>query len=133
MAMDEEALFGEGFVPVPVGSGWYGYSNLPESIARYGLTLDDYYEMLDAQDGKCAVCDRDPSCVGPLVVDHDHASGKVRALTCQHCNLGMGHFYDNPEFLWRAAEYLRRQGSWATRGEEPPAGWLWNGSIPGAE
>lgn len=43
------------------------------------------------QQGRCAICAR-PACVGrPLVRDHDHASGLIRGLLCQRCNVGEGH------------------------------------------
>lgn len=74
-------------------------------MAKYGLTLDDYNVLLDAQDGQCAICPAKPS-NRVLAVDHCHETGRVRALLCGACNLGLGNFRDNPERLRRAAEYL---------------------------
>jgi hypothetical protein len=121
----------EDFIEVPVGSGWYGYSNLPASIERYGLTLDEYHAMLDRQHGACAICGRESPSVGPLVIDHDHTAGRVRGLLCQHCNLGLGHFFEFPDYLECAARYTETHGSWVTRGEDPPSGWRWNAPVPG--
>lgn len=73
---------------------------------HYGLTPQRYEEMLHAQKGMCAICDTKPG-MRELGVDHDHATGKVRALLCMSCNTGLGMFRDNPVLLRRAAKYLR--------------------------
>ena len=48
------------------------------------------------------ICGKDEK----LVVDHDHKTGKVRGLLCNHCNRGLGHFRDNVKFLEDAVKYL---------------------------
>ncbi len=82
----------------------------------YGLTEGQYEIMLAAQSGVCAVCGR-PEVQGargggvkPLAVDHDHDTGRLRALLCSHCNQGIGHFFDDPVLLRLAAAYLERHG-----------------------
>jgi Recombination endonuclease VII len=120
----------DGWRDVPIGSAWFGYTNVPESLARYGLTLDDYHAMLEAQNDRCAICGRESSCVGPLVVDHDHSANRVRELLCQRCNRGLGQFLEVPDFIRNAVEYIERHGSWATRGEPPPDNWFWKVPDP---
>jgi hypothetical protein len=81
--------------------------------AKYGLTLEQYHEMVKAQDNLCAICQQ-PEMVADhrtgipraLAVDHCHKTGKVRGLLCTHCNKGLGHFNDNVTNMARAIEYL---------------------------
>lgn len=39
-------------------------------------------------------------------IDHNHRTGQFRGVICQNCNLGIGHFGDDPEVLQAAAVYL---------------------------
>jgi hypothetical protein len=78
---------------------------------QYGLSPGDYEQMLAAQDGRCAICggtqgraDSD----GALVVDHDHETGRVRALLCGLCNVGLGSMREDPAILRAAIQYLER-------------------------
>lgn len=80
-------------------------------LRKYGLTREDYAEMLAAQDGVCALCDNPETmtregAVRLLAVDHDHETGAVRALLCARCNAGLGNFDDDPVALRAAALYL---------------------------
>ena len=78
---------------------------------KYGITLERYGEMFNAQNGRCAICGEEnvPMKNGKtrmLGVDHDHQTGKVRGLLCNSCNNLLGYAHDNTEFLTRAIEYL---------------------------
>ena len=54
---------------------------------QYGITPEQFLDMLDAQGGKCAIC-KEPLRPGKYThVDHDHNSGKVRELLCNLCNV----------------------------------------------
>ena len=78
-------------------------------LRRYGLTRETWEAMFDAQGGRCAICNYQPkgtSFVDRLVVDHDHETGRVRALLCTHCNRGIGQLHDDPDLLYAASEYL---------------------------
>ncbi len=74
--------------------------------ARFGITSDDYYEMLEAQGGCCFICKKKDG--KNLHVDHCHETGTVRGLLCRDCNHGLGNFKDNKEFLNNAIKYLDR-------------------------
>jgi hypothetical protein len=70
---------------------------------RYGISAIEADLMLESQEGLCAICRAAPA----VHVDHDHATGKVRALLCFNCNGGLGQFKDDPAVLRAAAEYVR--------------------------
>lgn len=78
--------------------------------ARYGLTEEAFEALLEQQGGVCALCRRlpEPSSVGrpALVVDHDHATGRVRGLLCDSCNSALGKLGDDEAGLRRALEYV---------------------------
>lgn len=57
---------------------------------------------LKASITECAICGSSE----PLVVDHDHSTGKIRGMLCNHCNRGLGHFRDDPMLLEFARVYL---------------------------
>lgn len=64
---------------------------------NYGLSIEDYDTMLQAQDGKCASCGKLPD-KRRLNVDHDHITGEIRGLLCTRCNLVAG-FLEGEERL----------------------------------
>lgn len=71
---------------------------------KFGLTLDDYNELLEQQGGACAICGGFPK-KRRLCVDHDHETGEVRALLCTSCN-GSLHVLENPLILKSMTDYL---------------------------
>ena len=85
------------------------------NLKAWGLTMDDFAKMLDEQGGVCAIC-KHPSTrkchrTGhpyPLVVDHDHATGKIRGLLCDKCNRAIGLLRDSVDVLEKAIAYLER-------------------------
>ena len=76
----------------------------------YGISIEDYENMLADQDGRCDICSLEEKHApyGVLSVDHCHDSGAVRALLCNHCNVGIGVFKENQDFLANAITYLKR-------------------------
>lgn len=72
-------------------------------LKRYGLSLDQYNEMIESQNGVCAICHK---VMDSPHVDHNHETGHTRGLLCSFCNTGLGYFFENIESLGRAKEYL---------------------------
>jgi hypothetical protein len=52
---------------------------------------------------ECVICG---DAEAKLVVDHDHKTGAIRGILCNHCNRGLGHFRDDPVLLEFARVYL---------------------------
>ena len=79
-------------------------------LAKFGITLAIYYLMFDLQGGACAICGTTtPGGRGKtrtLVVDHCHATGKVRGLLCPMCNTALGLAKENTETLRKMGKYL---------------------------
>lgn len=50
----------------------------------------------------CLICGEETK----LVTDHCHSTLKVRGKLCNNCNLGLGHFKDDPMLLEFAKIYL---------------------------
>jgi hypothetical protein len=76
---------------------------------KFGITVEQFNEMLTAQNGVCAICgtaEIEQRTGRRLSVDHCHASGRIRALLCIRCNPGLGSFKDSPELLRAAADYI---------------------------
>lgn len=87
--------------------------NLKYALVRYGITPEDLTRMLAVQSGCCAICGDPPKPDGVraasrLHVDHDHETGAVRELLCNHCNRMVGAARDRPELLRAAAAYIER-------------------------
>lgn len=74
---------------------------------QYGITLDDYNDLLSRQGGVCAICQMAALGRKKLSVDHCHATGRVRGLLCQKCNVSIGMVGDDAGLLRRAIEYLQ--------------------------
>ena len=77
----------------------------------YGIGLRWVQQKLEEQNWNCAICTVVPfkmrdDHVSGLNLDHDHTTGKPRALLCHNCNRGLGLFQDNPETLRAAANYV---------------------------
>ncbi len=79
---------------------------------KFGITLEQFYEMAEKQNGVCAICGRAPEEIpgmhqgGKLYVDHNHDTGVVRGLLCNNCNAGIGYLGDDVSRVRSAVHYL---------------------------
>ena len=85
-----------------------GKRRLADVKSKYGVTEEQYAEMLERAGGVCEICGRVPSEVSKkgACVDHCHDSSKVRGILCAPCNSGIGSLQDDPAVLRKAIEYL---------------------------
>lgn len=85
----------------------YSETDFKSRLKRtYGITFEQYKEILLHQSGVCAICARPQS--AKLHVDHCHITGKVRGLLCGSCNRALGLMKDNIDFLSKAITYLQK-------------------------
>jgi hypothetical protein len=82
---------------------------------NFGITLEQYNQMLKEQNGVCAICgnsekiiDKRINRIISLAIDHDHQTGKVRGLLCNTCNHLLGLANDNFEITKNATDYLKK-------------------------
>lgn len=72
----------------------------------FGIGLDEYNEMLAAQDNRCAICRTTCKSGRQLAVDHCHATGTIRGLLCMNCNRILGWADEDADRLMAAAAYV---------------------------
>lgn len=74
----------------------------------FGIDIEQYNSIFKQQNGKCAICNREEN--DPrhkfLSVDHNHKTGKIRALLCNLCNKGIGMLKEDINILQSAINYL---------------------------
>jgi hypothetical protein len=91
--------------------------NRRRRLAMYGLTPEQFDDMVREQRGRCGSCGDEPDDRG-LFIDHDHAccpgigscGNCVRGLLCHHCNCLLGNARDSIDRLQKAVRYLQVHG-----------------------
>lgn len=76
-------------------------------LMRYDLTPEQHAQILLDQKGVCAICEKLPKGTRPLVVDHNHETGKTRGLLCYGCNRAL-HILETIDLLEKAETYLKK-------------------------
>jgi hypothetical protein len=89
--------------------------------ATYGLTKEDYQQLFESQNGKCAICETTQGSINltdklHFTIDHKHDNtrtrgtrdrSKIRGLLCAECNSALGFFKDDLNVLLNAVKYLQ--------------------------
>lgn len=82
--------------------------------AKYGITEAEYIALYEKQGGVCACCGRAETIFSnkkkdtfQLAVDHNHVTGKVRALLCIACNTSLGALNEDIERIEALLKYAR--------------------------
>lgn len=76
--------------------------------AKYGMSIEQYEDLIKSCSGKCSVCHRPFDKRGPAV-DHCHNTDMVRGVLCYKCNMAEG-LLGSPETAFKLAEYMARNG-----------------------
>lgn len=76
---------------------------------NYRIRLPEYKALYESQKGNCACCGQHESVFKrQLHVDHDHETGKVRALLCTQCNPAIGYLQDSIKRAELVIAYLKK-------------------------
>ncbi len=94
-------------------------SNNPEKYKNYhlkkdyGITMEQYNELLLKQNNACAICGnletkiyKKTGVIMKLSVDHNHTNGKIRGLLCNNCNMALGILKESKKTLIKMIKYL---------------------------
>ncbi len=80
---------------------------------RYGITAEQYQELLEKQNHCCTVClKHQDSFKFRLAVDHNHKTGAVRGLLCINCNHRLVGRHVDGAMLRRMADYVESETGW---------------------
>jgi len=84
-----------------------------EKLKKYSLTIISFNNLLQNQNNRCGVCEKEFSNSYPLYpcVDHDHKTNIVRGILCRNCNSGIGGLDDNVENLINALKWIKRENT----------------------
>lgn len=85
-------------------------TNRTNKRTRYRISEEEHELLMAAT--HCPICNTQlepgQKTSSGAVIDHCHMTGEIREVICQACNKGLGLFYDQPEVLRAAAEYIEK-------------------------
>lgn len=81
----------------------------------FGISYNQFQEMIEKQHNLCAICDRPESTVDKrtgkirkLAVDHNHITKKVRELLCGKCNQALGLLNEDLKVIINLIKYIQK-------------------------
>ena len=84
-------------------------------LKQYGMTQEDYDNLLLLQGSVCAICFKPETAYDPrlklikrLAIDHSHETGNTRGLLCVRCNLTLGRLHEDVTLLQSMIMYLNK-------------------------
>jgi hypothetical protein len=77
---------------------------------KYNSNEEELKNILILQNNRCPICFSmlDSFSSRKSHIDHNHTTGKVRAILCHKCNVGLGMFKEDITLLYNAINYLER-------------------------
>lgn len=81
------------------------HNNLYSLSRKFGISKD---EVSMLRDKKCCDICENPFLDSKIYIDHCHTNGDVRGVLCMHCNILLGHAFDNTDILVKAITYLNK-------------------------
>jgi hypothetical protein len=72
-------------------------------MRNYNIGASHRDAMVERQGGLCAICKTSKA----TRIDHNHTTGYIRGMLCDHCNTGLGLFKDSINNLLSAATYVQ--------------------------
>lgn len=89
--------------------GGINYSRNKSFKYKYGITLEEYEELLIKQNNCCKTCNREFNDKIKPDVDHCHKTKKVRGILCHSCNLALGYLKEDVTVIQNLLDYLEEQ------------------------
>lgn len=75
---------------------------------RYGISIEEYDELLQQQKGACAICDKKyEKGSKQFHIDHCHDNGHIRGILCHDCNTALGKLGDSIDAIKKVLKYLK--------------------------
>jgi hypothetical protein len=91
--VEKQCIYCNAVMLRPIAKHCNNCSRIKKSCDAFGLTIRDYFDMLEKQGETCAICKTDQcSTKRNFAIDHDHDTGRIRGLLCCGCNIQLGWY-----------------------------------------